>query len=80
MRSLSLMLVLVGVGASRADDTKDFLNPENWVGLAQYWKIEGNVITADATEDPKYNTFFVSKEKYADFELSFKVLLKDEKG
>ncbi|MGL4422937.1 MAG: 3-keto-disaccharide hydrolase, partial [Gemmataceae bacterium] len=46
----------------------------------QYWKIEGNVITADATEDPKYNTFFVSKEKYADFELSFKVLLKDEKG
>ena len=31
-------------------------------------------------KDPGFNTFLCSKKKYKDFELSFKVRLKDGKG
>lgn len=63
---------------SRADD---FLKPENWEGLMPYWKIEGNTITGNSGEKGlTFNTFLCSKKKYGDFELSFKVRLKEGKG
>ena len=34
----------------------------------------------DAEKDPSFNTFLCSKKKYKDFELKFKVRLKDGKG
>lgn len=63
---------------TRADD---FLKPENWDGLMQYWKIEGSTITGNSGEKGlTFNTFLCSKKKYGDFELSFKVRLKEGKG
>jgi hypothetical protein len=66
--------------ASRADDTTTFLNPDNWEGLTQYWKVEGTTVTGKAEKDPGFNTFFCSKKKYTDFEMSFKVKLEGGKG
>jgi hypothetical protein len=79
---LSIFTIALCLLASplRADDTKEFLDPANWEGRTDIWKIEGGSIIGETKEDPKYNTFFCSKKKYADFELSFKVQLKDEVG
>jgi hypothetical protein len=73
-------VLLVLTPAARGDDTKEFLDPANWEGLSQYWKVEGDKVVGDAREDPKFNTFFCSKKKYSDFEMSFKIRLKDGKG
>ena len=77
---LSLALLGLAAGAARADDTADFLKPDNWEGLPQYWKIDGTTVTGDAKEDPKFNTFLCSKTKYADFEMSFKVKMSGPKA
>jgi hypothetical protein len=66
--------------ASRADDTAEFLKPDNWEGLTQYWKVEGTTVTGKAEKDPGFNTFLCSKKKYTDFEMSFKVKLEGGKG
>jgi hypothetical protein len=65
---------------AQGDDTDDFLKPDNWEGLNEYWKIDGTTIIGEAKKDPGFNTFFVTKKKYGDFELSFRVELKDGKG
>jgi len=80
MRMLSLLTLLAVLPAVRADETTEFLKPENWEGVKEYWKIEGNTLVGKAEVDPKYNNFLISKKKYKDFELSFKVQLKDGKG
>lgn len=64
----------------RADDTKEFLDPSNWEGLPQYWKIEDGMIIGNAPEDPKFNTFYCTKKEYGDFEMTFKIRLEDGKG
>ena len=64
----------------RADDTADFVKPDNWEGRSDIWKVEKGTIVGETKEDPKYNTFLCSKQKYGDFELSFKVTLKDAVG
>ena len=66
--------------AVRADDTEEFLKPSNWEGRSDIWKIEKGTIVGETKEDPKYNTFFCSKPKYGDFELSFKATLRDGIG
>jgi len=63
-----------------ADDTEDFLKPDNWVGRADIWTLGKDSIVGATKEDPKYNTFFATKTKYSDFELSFKVQLRDGVG
>ena len=72
--------LLVAPAAARADDTADFLNPDNWEGRPDIWTLKGNTLVGETKEDPKYNTFFCSKKKYSDFELSFKVQLRGEVG
>jgi len=74
------VVLLALTPAARADDTREFLDPANWEGLPQYWKVEGTSVTGHAEKDPKFNTFLCSKKQYTDFELSFKVRLKDGKG
>ncbi len=65
-------LALVSVTA-HADD---FLKDDNWEGLKDYWKIEGEtVIGASPKEGLKSNTFLCSKTKYKDFELTCQVKL-----
>ncbi len=65
---------------AHADDTADFLKPENWEGVPGLWKVEGTTIVGETKADPKYNNFLVSKKAYGDFELSFQVQLRDGKG
>jgi hypothetical protein len=72
---------LLAPAPAQADDTDDFLKPDNWEGLP-YWKLDSKArtVTAVAEKDPGFNTFYCSKTKYADFEMSFQVQLKDGKG
>jgi hypothetical protein len=67
---------------ARADDTDDFLKPDNWEGRSDLWKIDpkAKTVTGDTQGDLKFNTFYCSKKKYGDFELTCKVLLKDAVG
>ncbi len=73
-------LLLVGSPPLRADDTQEFLDPKNWEGNMDIWKIEKDSITGETKKDPGFNTFLCSKEKYKDFELTFKVKLTDGIG
>jgi len=73
-------LALMPAAAVRSDDTSDFLNPANWEGRTDLWKVENGSIVGETKEDPKYNTFLCSKRKYADFEMSFKIQLRDGAG
>ena len=77
---LFALAVVAAPPAARAGDPEDFLKPSNWEGLSQYWKIDGTSVVGETTEDPKFNTFFCTKEKYGDFEMSFKVQLRDGVG
>lgn len=77
---LALPALLLLAPLVRADDTEDFLKPENWEGRKDIWKVEKGTITGEIADDPGYNTFFCTKKKYADFELSCKVQLVDGKG
>jgi hypothetical protein len=85
MRLSRLLLAVFAVAwgtTARADDTDDFLNPENWQGRADLFKLDAKAktIVGETMEDPKYNTFFCTKKKYSDFELTCKVLLRDGVG
>jgi len=80
LASLAAVVLLSVPSLSRADDTKEFLAPENWIGLMEYWKIDGTTITGKADPGLTFNTFLTSKQKYSDFELSFKVELKKGVG
>ncbi len=53
---------------------------EGWEGLTKYWSVKDGAIVGYTPEDPKHNTFLCSKKKYSDFELSFKIRLKDGVG
>ena len=80
-RYFVLPLLLTGFAlSSQADDTKAFLDPGNWQGRTDIWSIQDGMIVGETKEDPKYNTFYVSKKEYGDFELSFKVRLVDGVG
>jgi hypothetical protein len=51
-----------------------------WEGLMKYWSVKDGAIVGYTPEDPKHNTFLCSKKKYSDFELTFKIRLKDGIG
>jgi Domain of Unknown Function (DUF1080) len=75
----------VGIPASLADSSKTdgFFNGkdlEGWEGLTQYWSVKDGAIVGYTPSDPHHNTFLCSKRKYKDFELSFKIRLKDGIG
>jgi hypothetical protein len=80
--AIPLMAVVAISPAPRilADDTSDFLKPENWEGLPGLWKIDGSTVIGETKEKLTFNTFFCSKKKYGDFEMTCKVLLKDGIG
>src|SRR5262245_57835641 len=75
------LFALLG-SAARGDDTDEFLKPDNWHGRTDLFKIDpkARTIVGETTEDPKYNTFFCTKKTYGDFDLSFKVQLRDAVG
>lgn len=52
-----------------------------WEGLIkQYWSVKEGALVGYTEKDPGFNTFLCSKKTYKDFELSFKVRLKDGIG
>ncbi len=76
-------MLFASIGSiARADDTEEFLKPENWEGRSDLFKLDpkARTIVGETMEDPKYNTFFCTKKKYGDFELSYKVQLRDGIG
>ena len=79
---LAIPLVALLGPAARGDDTDDFLKPENWEGRSDLFKLDpkAKTIVGETMEDPKYNTFFCTKKKYGDFEMTFKVQLRDAVG
>jgi hypothetical protein len=78
----ALAALLFAPPVVRADDTDEFLKPDNWEGRTDIWKLDPKTktVVGETMEDPKYNTFFCSKKKYSDFEMSFKVQLRDAVG
>jgi hypothetical protein len=80
--SVAAIALLLASPVVRADDTEDFLKPDNWEGRTDIWKIDPKTktVVGETTEDPKYNTFFCSKKKYSDFEMTCKVQLRDAAG
>ena len=76
LMALSLALL---TQSARADEG-DFLNKDNWEGLDKYWTFDGKTIVGKTLEDPKFNTFLCSKQKYTDFELGFQVKLLGKTG
>jgi hypothetical protein len=70
--------------ATAADDTKEFFNGKDltgWEGLEKYWSVKDSAIIGSTNGGKiSHNTFLCSKKRYKDFELSFKVRLKDGEG
>ena len=64
--------------------TNDFFNGktlDGWEGLPGYWSVkDGAIVGAYADKSLKDNTFLWSKKNYKDFELNFKIRLKDGMG
>jgi hypothetical protein len=78
VRVLAILGLFGGADAARADD---FLKPDNWEGLVkEYWTIKDGAVVGETKEPQKFNTFLCSKKKYKDFEMSFKVRLKNGGG
>jgi hypothetical protein len=83
MRYLALAFAAVLALAADDADTKGFFNGKDltgWDGIDKYWSVKDGAIVGFTAEDPKHNTFLCSKNRYKDFELSFKVRLKDGVG
>jgi hypothetical protein len=53
---------------------------EGWDGLKGHWKAADGQIVGTADASLKFNTFLCTQQKFKDFELSFRVRLKDGKG
>lgn len=79
---VAIAAFLAAPAPGRADDTEEFLKPDNWEGRSDIWKLDpkARTVVGETTEDPKYNNFFCSKKKYSDFEMTCKILLRDGVG
>jgi hypothetical protein len=93
MRYLTTGLLLAGLLAlaaaaspTRAADPKDdpFIGTDplsGWEGLTKYWSWKDGALVGSYKEgELTHNTFLWSKKKFTDFELSFKIRLKDGDG
>jgi hypothetical protein len=74
-----------GAPATLADSAKSsgFFNGKDldgWEGLMQFWSVKDGAIVGYTPVDPPHNTFLCSKKRYKDFEMSFKIRLKDGRG
>ena len=81
--TLALTALLAAVAGARADDKAAFFNGKDltgWEGLPEFWSAAGGALVGRTEKDPGFNTFLCTKKKYGDFELSFKVRLKDGVG
>src|SRR5947209_16594567 len=81
---LPLAVVLLLAGTARVEEKGEaFIDKDlsNWEGLIkEYWSYKDGALIGYTPKDPGYNTFLCSKKKYRDFELNFKVRLKNGIG
>jgi hypothetical protein len=81
-----LLAVLAAAGPqTRAAEPKDDLfngkNLDGWEGLMNFWAWKDGALIGSYKEgELKDNTFLWSKKKYTDFEMTFKIRLKDGDG
>ncbi len=88
LAALAVTTALLGAASpsapvSRATANSAFWSGKNldgWEGLTKYWSVKDGALVGYTPEDPKHNTFLCSKKKYGDFELRFKIRLKDGIG
>ena len=92
MRYIVSLVILIIIAtdwtgtAARCDDNSaaEFFNGKDlqgWEGLMEYWSVKDGAIVGTAPpEGLKFNTFLCSKKKYKDFELTFKIRLKNGAG
>ena len=87
--ALVLLAGLTAVRAERekkADETaaSDFFDGktlDGWEGLPEYWSVkDGAIVGAYENKALTHNTFLWSKKSYKDFELTFKIRLKEGEG
>ncbi len=81
----AVVLVLAMVSVAIAADAKSepFIEKDlsNWEGLiSDFWTYKDGALVGFTPNDPGYNTFLCSKKKYKDFEMKFKIRLKDGIG
>jgi hypothetical protein len=89
----ALAALLGGLSATRADDAKksadkgattaffDGKTLDGWEGLPEYWSVkDGAIVGAYTNKSLTHNTFLWSKKSYKDFEMSFKIRLKEGVG
>ncbi len=86
------LALLAGLSAMRADEAKKTTDKEGasffdgktldgWEGLPEYWSVkDGAIVGAYENKALTHNTFLWSKNSYKDFELSFKIRLKEGEG
>ena len=77
------LLGLVGNGRAEDPSKSTFFNGKDlkgWEGRLEYWSVSDGAIVGSTPEGLKFNTFLCSKQKYTDFEMSFKVRLKNGGG
>jgi hypothetical protein len=84
---LSIAALMLVAGTARVEDkveAKDkFIDSKlsEWEGLIkEYWMYKDGELTGASEKKIPFNTFLCSKKKYKDFELTFKVRLKDGDG
>jgi hypothetical protein len=87
------LAVAAGLSFTRADEAKkttdkegatnffDGKTLEGWEGLSEYWSVkDGAIVGAYENKALTHNTFLWSKNSYKDFELTFKIRLKEGEG
>jgi hypothetical protein len=85
LAATAALALCVCVPATLADSSSSsgFFNGKDldgWEGLSQFWSVKDGAIVGYTPTDPHFNTFLCSKKKYKDFELSFKIRLRDGVG
>src|SRR6516162_5690341 len=89
MRHVVLVLAWAGAlslaGAAPDGDVKNaFFSGKDlagWEGLSEFWSVKDGALVGSTYPDGlKFNTFLCSKKKYKDFELTFRIRLKEGKG
>jgi hypothetical protein len=82
---LAVVLTLTAGPTARSADDDTFFNGkdlDNFEGLiSEYWSVkDGAIIGTGGDKKVPFNTFLCSKKKYKDFEMKFKIRLKNGDG
>jgi hypothetical protein len=84
LSTVVLPTLLIAAAASADAPGDAFFNGKDLTGfeglIKEYWSVKNGAIVGYTEKDPGFNTFLCSKKKYKDFEMTFRVRLKDAVG